>query len=99
MKKYILILCVFVAVACKTQDGRHAGKTYSGLLEVQGITTYQYGTHTLKTDSETYALKSDSIILDDFNRENVVITAELVKGYPVDGGPAYLNVVKIELKN
>jgi|TARA_R100000935_G_scaffold26603_1_gene46542 hypothetical protein len=73
--------------------------TYEGVLKVQGITTYQYGTHTLTNENDVYALTSDTIILDDFDSEYVEITAKRVDGYPVENGPIYLNVKTIKIKN
>jgi hypothetical protein len=68
----------------------------TGLLEKQGITTYQYGTHVLKTKDVIYALKSDAIDLSLFVGKSVQIKGEPVKGYPVSGGPIYVNVISIE---
>ena len=65
----------------------------TGLIQKQGITTYMYGTHTI-TD---YALKSNSINLDNYIDENVSIIGEKIDGYPVDGGPDYIEVKKIKV--
>lgn len=69
---------------------------YTGLLQEQGITSYQYGTHTLETRDSLYALKSESIMLDDYIGKTITVEAEPIKGYPVDGGPEYLNVLKVK---
>lgn len=98
--RYILSLLLLLAIySCGASKQDSGTLTYEGFLEVQGITTYQYGSHTLTTDNGVYALTSDTIILDDFDSEAVIITAKKVNGYPVDGGPIYLNVQRIELKN
>jgi hypothetical protein len=57
-----------------------------------------YGTHVLKDDNEKtlYALKSDNIKLDVFVDLYVTVKGDLISGYPVDGGPDYLNVKAIE---
>ncbi len=57
-----------------------------------------YGTHILLDDSgkTLYALKSDTINLDNFNNKKATVKGDLVEGYPVDGGPDYLNVKSVE---
>ena len=68
-----------------------------GTIKKQGITTYQYGTHILiDSKGTTYALKSDTIKLDDYTNRKFIVKGELVSGYPVDCGPNYLNVKRIE---
>lgn len=69
-----------------------------GILERQGITTYQYGTHVLldKDGKTLYALKSESLQLDQYIGKSVEVKGKLVEDYPVDGGPAYLEVVRIK---
>lgn len=72
------------------------GQQYSGIIEPTGITSYQYGTHTLDTGDEFYALKSEVIDLSQYEGKKVTITATEIEGYPVDGGPVYLNVTKVK---
>jgi hypothetical protein len=69
----------------------------SGIISPQGITTYQYGTHTIDcTDSEIYyALESETINLDDYLSKKVTIKAEKIEGYPLEDGPVYLKVKAI----
>ena len=67
-----------------------------GVIAVQGITTYQYGTHTLTTDAQFFALRSATIDLDQFVNQMVVIRYEKIQGYPVDGGPEYLEVLEVK---
>ncbi len=39
----------------------------TGTIQQQGITSYQYGTHTITTtNDEFYALKSETVDLDDY---------------------------------
>lgn len=68
----------------------------TGQIEKTGITSYQYGTHTLEGDETFYALKSDKIDLSPYEGKSVTVTAEKIEGYPVDGGPEYLNVVQVK---
>ncbi len=67
----------------------------TGTIQQQGITSYQYGTHTLSTDGTFYALKSEAVNLDDYTDQEVTILAKKIEGYPVDGGPEYLLVLEI----
>lgn len=94
----ILITVVLICTTSCGSGSLEEGTKYSGIIEATGITSYQYGTHTLKTEKEFYALKSDAVDLSEFEGESVTITAEKIEGYPVDGGPVYLKVNKVENK-
>ena len=71
-------------------------KEYTGTVKPAGITSYQYGTHRLETATENFALKSDSVDLTRYEQKQVTLTATSIEGYPIDGGPAYLNVISIK---
>ncbi len=73
-----------------------AENRYSGVIEPAGFTTYQYGTHKLITKDSFYALRSEEIDLNKYESMEVTLTASKIEGYPVDGGPVYLNVESIE---
>ncbi|MGI0108000.1 hypothetical protein [Salinimicrobium sp. WS361] len=69
----------------------------TGTIREQGITSYQYGTHTITTsDDKFYALKSDAVDLDDYVEEKVTLVAEKIEGYPLSGGPEYLLVLEVK---
>ena len=70
----------------------------TGRIGEQGITSYQYGTHTLTNgDEETfYALKSETVDLDQYIGQEVKVTAVEIEGYPLEGGPSYLLVIKVK---
>ena len=85
---------MLVLSACGSKQASEENR-YSGLLKPTGITSYQYGTHRLETKDTFYALKSEKINLEEYENERIEITATPVKGYPVDGGPVYLNVTRI----
>lgn len=92
-----IILGAFLICLSACGSGSMNKKTkYSGLIEATGITTYQYGSHTLKTNDSIYALRSESLDLTQFEGDTVKIIAEKIQGYPVDGGPVYLKVLKLE---
>lgn len=67
----------------------------TGTIQQQGITSYQYGTHTLTNDDTFYALKSETVNLDNYIDKEVTIVAKKIEGYPVDGGPDYLLVLEV----
>lgn len=69
----------------------------TGTIREQGMTTYQYGTHTITTaNDEFYALTSEAVNLDNYTNQEVTIVAEKIEGYPVDGGPDYLKVLEVK---
>jgi hypothetical protein len=59
------------------------------------FTSFMYGTHGITTDGVNYALTSELVQLDDYIGVPVTIHAEVVAGYPIDGGPEFLNVTEI----
>ena len=94
LKKTLLILVIpiFIFSCNKTSTVKKTGN-----IQKQGITTYQYGTHILLVEEGTsFALKSETINLDDFINENATIKGNKIEGYPVDGGPEYIDVVSVE---
>ena len=68
----------------------------TGSIAQQGMTSYQYGTHTITNEETFYALKSDKVNLDDYLGETVTIVAKKISGYPLDGGPDFLMVLEIK---
>jgi len=69
----------------------------TGLLKESGVTTYQYGQYILTvSDTKTsYALKSSALNLKAYVNKIVTVEGVSVRGYPIDGGPVYLDVVWI----
>jgi len=94
---FILTFVIFFTLSC-SKDIEFRSIKLSGVLNVQSASTYQYGTHILTDNSGnlTYALRSKTETLDKYIGKNVEITGHKVKGYPVDGGPEYLEVTKIK---
>lgn len=89
------ITCILIfTIACGSSNGG-SNQEYTGTIEAAGITSYQYGTHRLITNDDTYALKSEKVNLSDYEGKKVTITAEKVEGYPLEGGPIFLNVLSI----
>lgn len=91
----LLIFCTLIylsAVSCKKNDANLATIEITGTLKEQGITTYQYGTHTIAG----YALRSSTVTLDDYINQNVTVVGYKIEGYPVDGGPDFIEVEEIK---
>ena len=68
-----------------------------GVIKKQGVTTYQYGSHVLKTDDKFYALRSKTVDLNNYIDQKVKLKGEKIEGYPVSGGPDFLLVKSVEL--
>ncbi len=99
MKK-LLLLSLFVAIfsGCTSFKDSNTAKqaTATGTIQKTGMTTFQYGTHLLKTENKTYALRSDAIKLDEYLNKKVTVKGKKVKGYPLEGGPELLDVYLIK---
>ena len=97
--KRILFLSLFVAVisSCTSMKDSNTAKhlTATGTVEKSGMTTYQYGTHVLKTDDKTFALKA-SFDLDPYINKKVTIKGKKVSGYPLSGGPELVDVTLVK---
>lgn len=72
--------------------------TLTGKIEKIGMTTFQYGTHLLKADAKTYALKSANLNLDTYLDKQVTIKGTKVEGYPIEGGPEFIAVTEVKEK-
>lgn len=96
---FTLLLSIFLYGCIKGANAIYTNKTYpfyfKGLLEKQTITSYQYGTHIISNKDKTYALKSSTINLDTYINQTVTIKGNKIKGYPVDGGPEYIDVKEV----
>jgi hypothetical protein len=104
-RMYVKVLAIILTVAIMLPFagfGANPSKpeevTATGFIKKQGITTYMYGTHFLLDEKgqTLYALRSDNIALNKYINRKVTVKGYLVKGYPIDSGPNYLNVKFIE---
>ena len=79
-----------------------------GTIEKIQITQWQYGTHiltghifnrdqTTPPSQQIYALQSKKLSLDTFIGKQAVITGHPVSGYPLEGGPALIEVTNIAM--
>jgi hypothetical protein len=69
---------------------------FKGLLKKQEVTSYMYGTHTITSDTKMYALKSTIVNLDTYINKTVTVKGNKINGYPVDGGPEFIDVKEVE---
>jgi len=94
---FFLLAFLFVtASSCgKTEPGSVKA---TGTLRKQGASAHQYGTHVLidANGQLLYALRSRKADLDKYDNKSVEVRGRKIKGYPVDGGPEYLEVSKVK---
>ncbi|MFT4523674.1 MAG: hypothetical protein ACI8ZN_002629 [Bacteroidia bacterium] len=88
IKNVVIVSICLILISCNNDDQDSKIVEAHGALEQQGITTYQYGTHTISK----YALRSAAINLDKY----VTVFGTKVEGYPLDGDPDFLEVTKVE---
>jgi hypothetical protein len=100
-------VCLSV-IACKKEEPKEEALisiAVRGDLQVQESTTYQYGTHVMdgyKMRTSTleltkYALRSQTINLDDYIDKYVTVSGHKVDGYPLSGGPDLIEVDYIKV--
>lgn len=91
-----VLLLSFPVTSCvkvsKSSSNTSSVSAY-GLLQKQGVTSYNYGTHTLGG----YALKSSTINLDNYLNKYVTIQGHKINGYPQNGGPDYIEVDQVSI--
>ncbi|MFD1094669.1 hypothetical protein [Salegentibacter chungangensis] len=92
----VLLLFASTCNNSSSQEPQEELIEVTGTIEAIGMTSFQYGTHLLKNEEEMYALKSDKLDLSAYEGKEVKLTAKKLEGYPVDGGPDYLNVIEIK---
>jgi hypothetical protein len=94
---YFTLLSITSTVfSCKENKPVEPGSiTFNGLLQEQGITTYQYGSHTITNGTLGYALTSETIDLGPYVGDTVTIKGLKKEGYPVEDGPDFIEVTTI----
>ncbi|AOM79215.1 hypothetical protein [Pedobacter steynii] len=101
MKKLLILLVAgFAFAGCSTMkpSGDKNMIELSGKIQKSGMTTYQYGSHTIQSGDKTYALKSTAVDLDTFADKDVVLKGTKVAGYPVENGPDLIDVKEVKIK-
>ena len=104
MNKNLIMLIGSIGLALITSSCQNPTEMSAEFMDVGIIskmppTTFQYGTHRL-VDSEgilKVALFSDKVNLDSYIDRIVTVCGKEIEGYPVTGGPKYINVTKIEI--
>jgi len=98
---YRLLLSILTMIILNfscTEKDEPTLESAAGILKEMEASTFIYGTHVLESDSGTinYALKSTTINLDLYINEKVKVKGNLVDGYPMGGGPKYMDVKYIQ---
>lgn len=99
MKIFLMLAGIYLILftaTCRNTNQNSDTMEVTGRLEPIGMTTWQYGTHTISDDEDFYALRGKEVNLQEYEGKQVTITATKVEGYPVDGGPVFLEVTSIK---
>lgn len=106
----VLVLLVALPAVAQTQDTTRYGVgaqasspkgqlvRVTGVLQKQGITGYQYGSHviTVQRSKRVYALYGGrGINLNRYVGRRVTVVGKRVRGYPIDLGPPLLKVIRV----
>lgn len=86
-----ILICLSVS-SCNKDENNAINVEANGTIQKQGITSYQYGTHVITG----YALRSSTLDLDNYIGQTVTVVGYLVEGYPLSGGPDYIEVEEIK---
>ena len=101
MKRAILLLITLAILSSCSSIKKGANfnvLTLTGKIEQIGMTTFQYGTHLIKADNKTFALKSSNVNLDNYIEKAVTLQGKKVPGYPIDGGPELIEVSEVSTR-
>ena len=92
----LISLSLLVSLSCSLSESQYDIET-EGVIEELGASYWMYGTHVLKQDDQIlYALRSSDIELELYEESTVIILGNLIEGYPLEGGPPYVDVKKIK---
>lgn len=99
MKKVIIMFlaCITLASCAVHKPTTTNTVQLSGTIEPLGMSTFQYGTHLIKSSGITYSLKSNKVNLDSFSGKVVTLIGTKVNGYPVENGPELVDVVSVQV--
>ncbi|MFD2245598.1 hypothetical protein [Pontibacter ruber] len=101
MKFYLLIFFASIlCFSCSEEVSPQEPVNASGRVVKNEVSSFMYGTHLLVQgeDSVAFALRSSTINLDNYLHQQVRVTGKTIAGYPVDGGPIYVEVTRVEEK-
>jgi hypothetical protein len=99
MKRLVVLVAMTLALTAPALAQESV--TATGAMERLGITTYQYGTHSVTDEASGtfYVLSSDVVDLDAYAGQRVTVYGTLVPGYEygqVEGGPPLVDVTWVE---
>ncbi|WP_194774648.1 hypothetical protein [Pararhodonellum marinum] len=105
----VFLFCLILFTSCQKNTSQANGEVskWTGVLEKTGMTTYQYGTHTLtgnasttgnQTENILYALRSATVDLDQYVGKKVTVSGDEIEGYPVDMRPVFIEVTALEVE-
>jgi hypothetical protein len=95
LRVIIIAAAAFCLLSCGSDasTGPGAQVIAAGTVSRIEASTFMYGTHLLLTDdARRYALRSTTVDLDGYVGKSVLVIGTAVPGYPVDGGPPYVDV-------
>lgn len=101
MKNIIILLAIGLSMAgCSTtkSSGGQNLVQLTGKIEKLGMSTFQYGTHTIEAAGKSYALKSSAVDLNGFTGKEVTLKGTKVAGYPIENGPELIEVTEVKPK-
>ena len=99
MKRILILLALAITfTACSKLNSKPnaAFVELKGTIQPLGMTTFQYGTHQITVDQKTYALRSNVVDLKAYEGKAVALKGTKVEGYPVENGPEFIDVTKID---
>lgn len=92
-----LALITLFAFGCKEdEESQPHSFEVEGVIREMGITTFQYGTHSIESDLVTFALRSNSVDLNQYIGDTIIIIGSKVEGYPLEGGPELIEVKSVK---
>lgn len=91
-----VITLIILTATCSSTSGNSDSLEITGTIEAIQMTSWQYGTHTISNDTTFYALRSEKEDLSRHEGKTVTIKASKIEGYPVDGGPEFLEVEEVK---
>ncbi len=101
MIKYLLIFVISLfCLSCSEDVAPSKGVHSAGIVVENSASFFMYGSHLLiqEEDSIAYALTSSTINLDVYVNQKVHISGKAIAGYPVAGGPVYVEVYEEEIE-
>lgn len=70
----------------------------SGKMEKLEVSGFGYGSHIINSDGKNFALTSKQVDLNKFVGKWVVVKGKKIDGYPLEGGPDYIEILHINVK-